>query len=251
MMGVKTKKLSSLWAIVLAAGRGKRMNSINKNKVTLEVRGVPMIKRTIRLLKATGIKNILIVVGFAKESVIKLLDKDVETVEQKKRLGTAHAVGVGLKKIPENAKYTFVLNGDDSFLYKEELLKKLYNIHIENKADVTILTLEVDDPSGLGRIVRDKNGKVIAIVEDKDAKGREKQIKEINPGCYLFSVAFLRKYIGKIKKSKVTGEYYLTRIFAEEIKNSIKMETLKIKNIKWRGVNTKDDLQKAQEFFYE
>jgi len=241
--------LSNVFTVILAAGKGKRINANrNRNKVTYEVAGKPMLLRTVQIVKNTGVENILIVVGFAKDSILRLLDKGVNTVEQRKRLGTGHALKVALKKIPKNAEDVLVLNGDDSFLYSSDILNKLLIIHKENNSKLTFLTMEIENPYGLGRVLRDKNGNVKGIIEEKDATEKERKIKEINPACYLFACDFLRKYINKIPKSKVSGEYYLVSLVEMAVKNSEKIETLKLKNLKWRGVNTMDELKQAEKF---
>ncbi|RJQ26247.1 hypothetical protein C4577_03870 [Candidatus Parcubacteria bacterium] len=234
------------WSIILAAGKGKRMQATIQNKVTYKVKGIPMISRTIDIIKNTGIKNIVVVVGFAKNSVLRLLDSDIKNIEQKKRLGTGHAVKIALRKIPEEAEDVLVLYGDDSFLYSPGIIKKMFSLHKKTKSQLTFLTISVDDPTGLGRIIRDKKGKVIGIVEEKDATEEQKKIKEINSACYIFSYLFLRKYINKIPKSEVTGEYYLPGLVSLAIINSQKLQTFKLDNLNWRGVNTPEELKQAE-----
>ena len=237
----------NLGAIILAAGKGKRMNATDVNKVAMPLADKPMIVHTIELLETLLIKNIVVVVGFAKVSVMNILGQKVLFAEQTKRLGTGHAVSVGLKKISPDTQNVIVLNGDDSAFYKKDLIEKLIEKHLLSKAKMTFLTIEKDDPTGLGRIVRGKNGKLAAIVEEKDATDNEKKIKEINPGCYIFEVEFLRKYLPQIKRSKVSDEYYITRIIDIGIKNSEHIETLSAGNIPWRGINTKEELQEAEQ----
>lgn len=237
----------NLGAIILAAGKGKRMNATDVNKVAMPLADKPMIVHTIELLETLQIKNIVVVVGFAKVSVMNILGQKVLFAEQRKRLGTAHAVSVGLKQIPEDTANIIVLNGDDSAFYKRDLIEKLIEKHISSKASLTFLTIEKDDPFGLGRIIREKNGKVSAIVEEKDATKNQKDIKEINPGCYIFNIEFLKKYLPQIKRSKVSQEYYLTRIIDMGIKNSEHIETLAAGNIPWRGINTRKELEEAEQ----
>lgn len=236
----------NLGAIILAAGKGKRMNATDVNKVAMPLADKPMIVHTIELLENLFIKNIVVVVGFAKVSVMNILGQKVSFAEQRKRLGTGHAVQVGLKKISEEVKDVLVLNGDDSAFYKKDLIEKLIEKHLSSKAKMTFLTIEKDEPFGLGRIVRDKDGKLSAIVEEKDASRLEKEIKEINPGCYIFNVSFLKKYLPQIERSKVSGEYYITRIIDIGIKNQELVETLFAGNIPWRGINTKEELEEAE-----
>lgn len=239
--------MNNIVAVILAAGRGKRMNSKRVNKVTLPLGDKPMIVHTYLLLKKIGIKEIIIVVGFAKDSVKALFkDKNLIFSEQKKRLGTAHAVVTAMKNLPKNVEDVLVLNGDDSALYSPEIIKKVIDKHEKSDASFTFLTIDMDNPTGLGRIVRDDNGKVKKIVEEKDATPEILRIKEINPACYVFKAKFLRKYLPKIKKSSVTGEYYLISLVDVGIKNNEKIETLQSKNSVWRGVNTEEELREAE-----
>lgn len=240
---------NNLGAIILAAGKGKRMNSKNHNKVVFHLADKPMILHTYELLKSIKLKSIVVVVGFAKESVIKSLGKGVIYAEQKKRLGTAHAVSVALKKLPKDIKHVLVLNGDDSAFYDRKTIEKLIAWHFESKSAFTLLTIEKNDPSGLGRIIRDKKGKIVSIIEERDASEKQRAIKEINPACYLFRVDFLRRYIKKVEKSKVTGEYYLTSLIKQGIENNEKIESHRMGNFTWRGVNTEDELTQAQKLF--
>jgi len=245
----KIIKEKGLGAIILAAGKGKRMNSKKINKVALNLANKPMILRTLQLLQALYIETIIVVVGFAKDSVIKLLDGGVIFAHQKKRLGTAHAVSVALKKLPKNIEHVLVLNGDDSAFYNKQTIKKLIEWHFESNSDLTLLTIEKEDPSGLGRIVRNKTGKIVSIIEEKDASLKEKKIKEINPACYCFKVSFLRKFLKKVGKSPATGEYYLTSLIDLGAINNAKIESHRINKLLWRGVNTRDELKEAERLF--
>lgn len=240
---IKEKKA---YAIVLAAGKGKRMNATRHNKVVTNLGNKPMILHGIELLKKLNIKKIIVVVGFAKESVKKILNHKVLYALQRKRLGTGHAVSCALKKLPKNATDVIVVNGDDSAFYTKTLLNKLKTKHFKSNADFTLLTIEVKNPHGLGRIIRDKKGKLISILEEKDASSMQKKVKEINPQCFMFKVDFLRKYLKKIEKNKVTGEYYLTSLISIGMKSNAKIETLAVGKIPWRGVNTTEELRQAE-----
>jgi bifunctional UDP-N-acetylglucosamine pyrophosphorylase/glucosamine-1-phosphate N-acetyltransferase len=233
-------------AIILAAGRGKRMQSKSVNKVALSLADKPMILYTVDLLSKLKIKNIIVVVGFAKNSVTQILKRKVVFVEQKKRLGTAHAVSCAVLKVLPEIKNVLVLNGDDSAFYSEQIIKKLIKKHITTNSSFTFLTIEKKDPFGLGRVIRDRNGKVQAVIEEKDATGRQRGVKEVNPGCYVFNVSFLKKYLPKVKKSSITHEYYLTSLIDIGIKNNEKIDTLVTGEFVWQGINTKEELEKAQ-----
>lgn len=246
MTAIDERKLDKVWAVVLAAGKGTRMKAKEKNKVAYSLNGVPMVTRTINILREAGVVNILVVVGHAKESVLALLDEKIQTVEQRKRLGTGHAVMCALEKIPQDTEHVIVLNGDDSFLFSPDLLKQLFRKHTETNSEITFLTIEMDNPTGLGRIERDGEGKIVDIVEEKDASEKQKNIKEINAACYLFAYDFLNKSINKIKKSKTSGEYYIVSLVEIAVKAKKRVEALMINKLKWRGVNTPEELEEAE-----
>lgn len=238
--------MKSLGAIILAAGKGTRMKSKGINKVAMHLADKPMILHTVELLERLSIKKIVVVVGFAKESVTSVLKGKAEFVDQRKRLGTAHAVRTAIIKFDSKIENILVLNGDDSAFYSEKIIKELVEKHLKDDADFTFLTIESDNPFGLGRVVRNSNGKVREIVEEKDATKKERLITEVNPACYIFKHKFLRKYLPKVEKSFVTGEYYLTSLIGIGIANGEKIETLRAGKLIWRGVNTKDELSEAE-----
>ncbi|HRN96354.1 MAG TPA: sugar phosphate nucleotidyltransferase [Candidatus Levybacteria bacterium] len=235
----------TIWAVILAAGKGTRMNSQSTNKVAMKVAGVPMLVRTVQNLQQSGINNICIVVGFAKESVMNLFDNSVHFAQQGEQLGTGHAAKVGVDSLPENTTDIIVLYGDDSYIYTPDIYKKLLTIHQTQKADLSFITLTVDNPTGLGRIVRDSTGNVIGIVEEKDATDEQKKITEINPACYIFSYSFFKEYIDTVPKSPVTGEYYLTSLIEIAVQEHARIETYTVTGINWRGINTPEELQQA------
>lgn len=243
--------MDNLTAIVLAAGKGKRMDSKHVNKVVLKLGSRQMILYTIDLLENLKINPVIVVVGFAKKSVVDLLGQRVIFVNQKIRLGTAHAVKCALKYLPKNITDVLVLNGDDSAFYKEETIKSLIEKHREKDSSFTFLTIEIDNPTGLGRVIRNGNGKVNAVVEEKDATLEQKRIKEINPACYVFNVEFLREHLTKIRKSKITDEYYLTSLISMGIKDKEKIATLRGGRIPWRGINTVEELREAERMFLQ
>jgi len=222
------------------------MQSTDKNKVAMEVRGEPMLVRTISILKDAEISNIVVVVGFAKESVVSLLTNDIIIAEQEEQLGTGHAVISALPKIPKDTEDLLILYGDDSFLHTAKTFQNLYQTHIEQGAKITFVTMDTENPMGFGRILRDGNNNVIGIVEEKNATEEQKKISEINLGCYVINKKYLEENIGNIHKNPVTGEYYITDIIDIISSNGGKIAAHKLTDGKWHGVNTKDDLIQAE-----
>lgn len=234
-------------AIILAAGKGKRMQSRKTNKVVFPIGDRPMVNHSVALLKKSTISTVVVVVGFAKKSVIDALHgEDIIFAEQSRRLGTAHALRCGLKKMPQPITDVLVVQGDDSAFYTPEILRRLLVSHFRSGAALTFLTIELSNPSGLGRIVRDQSGNVRAVIEEKDATNEQKLIREVNPACYVFRVDFLQQYLRVVKKSAITGEYYLTSLIDIAIRYNKKIETVRAGALPWRGVNTREELEEAQ-----
>ncbi len=239
----------TIGAIILAAGKGSRMKLKNENKVTLQIGSKPLVVHITERLEEANIAPIVIVVGFAKKSVIdSLAGKKILFAEQKKRLGTGHAAWKGLQRLPELVHDVFIVYGDE-FSYPKEKTQELIDVHISSGSALTFLTVEVENPYGLGRIVRDSVGNLIKIAEEKDATIEQRKITEVNPGSYICTREFLEKYLPRIKKSPVTGEYYLTSIIDMAIENNEKVQTVRAGNMVWKGVNTKEELADAQHVF--
>lgn len=245
--------MRKLGAIILAAGKGKRMEMTDANKVTVKLADKPMIQHIVDFMRGMSIETIIAVVGFAKESVMETLKgQHIIFAEQIEQLGTGHAVVCALEKLPEDITDVLVVYGDDAVLYAEKhvpVIAQLFTSHNTHESAITFLTIEQPNPFGLGRIVRDGNGKVQAIVEEKDATDDQKKITEINPGCFLFSVSFLKKYLPLLEKSPVTDEYYITSLIDIAIAHQENVQTVQGGHLAWRGVNTKDEHKEAERLF--
>lgn len=245
--------IHSIASVILAAGKGKRMNMEGSNKVTAELGGKPIIRHIVQFMHKLPIDKIVVVVGHAKESVQQVLeDENVTFVQQKEQLGTGDALACAVATLPESITEVFVVYGDDAVFYNAKhlpVMQSLFAKHMNENPAVTFLTIEQDDPTGLGRIVRDNNDSVLAIVEEKDATDEQRKITEINPGSFIFNVAFLRKYLPLVEKSPATGEYYLTSLIDIALKHNEKVATVKGGKLAWRGVNTPDELEEANILF--
>lgn len=239
--------LSHTAAIILAAGRGTRIKAKKKNKVVFRLNGKSIISHTVDNLHTAGISEIYVVVGFHADSVKKELGTQVKYVEQSEQLGTGHAVKSALSSLPTETKTVLSVYGDDSAFYPPSLYQTMVEKRVSSGCDLLFLTVHKDDPTGLGRIVRDQKGRVIKIVEEKNATDTEKKISEINTGFYCFSYEFLVSSIDQIKKNQLTGEYYLTDMVEIALSKGKKVEALYIKDSSiWLGVNTRKELASAK-----
>lgn len=239
---------SELAAIILAAGEGTRIKARRKNKVAYKLAGKPMIRYVVETLSNVGVEHIVVVVKFFEASVrIALKGKRVAFARQGEKKGTAAALEDGLKVLSERIKQVLVMYGDDSAFYPEDLFRFLLREHRESGSDVTLLSIKVDDPTGLGRIIRDTRGNPLGIIEEKVATQEQKLIKEINTGCYCFTRDFIERRVGEIKVSPVSGEYYLTDIVEVALAHGEKVHVcLYPDSSVWFGVNTRSQWAKAR-----
>lgn len=245
MTTTSTSNIST--AIILAAGRGSRMKAKSKNKVAFKLSGQPMISHTVTHLTEAGITNIIAVVGYQADSVKRALGDQVSYVTQVEQLGTGDAIKNAVPKIAPDSDVILTVSGDDSAFYPPELYLNMVKRIKETKCDLLFLTIHKEDPTGLGRIVRDEAGKVKKIVEEKNATDEERSIKEINTGFYCFDREFLVSYIDEIEKNPLTGEYYLTDMIEIALKHGKKVEAYFVKDDSiWHGVNNRSDFAKAQ-----
>lgn len=197
-------------AVVLAAGKGTRMKS-DLAKVLFPVRGKPMIHFVLDALSAAGTKRQIVVVGYQAERVKKELEgrPGVEFVEQTEQLGTGHAVQVCRDVLAGHDGPVIVVTGDSPLLQPSSLRRLLTRFE-QTRPAALLGTLVKADPTGLGRIVRDADGRFARIVEHKDASEAERQIREVNMSTYVFNAADLREALDRLSNENSQGEYYLT-----------------------------------------
>ena len=213
-------------AIVLAAGEGTRMKS-QLPKVMHEIAGRSIIGHVLNQVTALSPKEIRVVVGNGKELVepaVKELVPNAVTIFQAERNGTGHATQLALADLKSSG--TVLILAGDTPLLRSETLKQFLSLHNERKAQVSVLTAELPDPSGYGRIVRAEDGAIVEIVEERDASEEIKAIDEINTGVYLFEVAALTENIKKLKSNNSQNELYLTDVIAEIKKTNGKAEAI-------------------------
>lgn len=199
-------------AIVLAAGAGTRMKS-KKPKVAHEVLGKPLVRWVVDAAHAAGVTQVATVVGHAREQVIPLIEGDTQVVVQEVQNGTAGAVLACADAFAGFDGSLSVLTGDCP-LIKPETIARLAQVRDENNAAVVVLTMKLDDPTGYGRIIRDADGQVERIVEQKDATPEEAAVNECNSGFYCFDARALFDALAQVSNNNAQGEFYLTDVLA-------------------------------------
>lgn len=199
--------MTNIYAIVLAAGQGTRMKS-KLYKVLHPVCGKPMVQHVVDHIETLDVERIVTVVGHGAEMVKEQLGEQSEYVLQAEQLGTAHAVQQAEPVLDGLEGTTLVVCGDTP-LIRPETMKALFDYHTSQNAKATILTAVAQDPTGYGRILRDTEGNVAQIVEQKDATEEQKKVTEINTGTYCFDNKALFEALKLVKNDNAQGEYYL------------------------------------------
>lgn len=234
------------YAVILAAGKGTRMKSKRDDisKVSFPVLGRPMVRYVLEALKPLGLEKIVTVVGFGGEMTKSLVEDSSEVVWQKEQKGTGHAVMMAAPNLEMEDGETIICCGDTPLL-TDKTLEALFNSHEANHNDLTILTAEVDNPYGYGRIVK-KDGNVLRIVEQKDCSPDEAAIHEINAGVYIFDNKELFRDLKELKPNNAQGEYYLTDVIAMFVSAGKRVKTFSVSDVnETMGVNDRYQLSKA------
>ncbi|WP_350212034.1 NTP transferase domain-containing protein [Botrimarina sp.] len=230
-------------AIVLAAGKGTRMKS-DLPKVLVPVAGRPMIRYVIDALRAAGVDRIVVVVGYEADLVERELagERGVEFVLQQEQLGTGHAVMMARAAIAEATGPVVVVAGDSPMLQASSL-QALLEEFARSRPACLLGTAHRDDPTGLGRVVRDARGHFVGVVEHKDCTPEQRAITEVNMSTYLFDSRELLASLDKLTTDNAQGEYYITDcpgLLLSEGKGVLALPALK--PCEALSINTPDDL---------
>ena len=196
----------NLETLILAAGKGTRMKS-KLPKVLHKVGGKPMIQHVIDAAKSAGSSHEVVVIG-AGAKLVEQGISGVEFVTQEEQLGTAHAV-LAAKKVFAKSTGTILILCGDTPLLTADMLKEFISAHENSNCAATVLTADMPEPKGYGRVIREEDGTFKRIVEDKDATDDIKKIHEVNGGCYCFDARKLFDALAKVTNDNAQGEYYL------------------------------------------
>lgn len=205
--------MTELRAVILAAGKGTRMRS-KLPKVLHKVGGKAMLQHVLDAADAAGAAEKIVIVGHGAELVESMVGEQGKIVLQAEQLGTGHAVMQTKDALTGFTGTAMILCGDTPLLDGEEL-KKFYEAHVQSGAAATVLTSFMDNPFGYGRIVRDADGNVQGIVEEKDADAQQKLIKEINTGIYCLECPLMFDVLATLTCDNAQGEYYLTDVLTK------------------------------------
>lgn len=234
-----------LAAVILAAGKGTRMKSALP-KVLHPICGQPMLYYPLEAARLAGFKQLKVVVGHRSEQVIETFpNEDLTWIKQTEQLGTGHALMCAADSL-RGYSGPLLLHCGDVPLLKPETLQQLQSYHSQQQAAVTVLTAQMPNPHGYGRIIRDGE-QILKIIEEKDANGEQRQVTEINAGTYLFDADFVLSALKGLNKNNSQGEYYLTDIVAAAVAAGKKTRALCVEDpTEVMGINDRCQLAEAE-----
>jgi bifunctional UDP-N-acetylglucosamine pyrophosphorylase/glucosamine-1-phosphate N-acetyltransferase len=232
----------------MAAGLGTRMKS-TKAKVLHKVLSEPMIRHVVQTVDSIGFDNVFVIVGHQKEEVMAVLDDfQVSFVVQKEQLGTGHAVLCAGSQLQAIGGTVMILSGDVPLISKDSLQQMLV-VHQDKKTALTVMATHLQDPTNYGRILRNEQGQLLAIMEEKDATPDQKKISEINAGIYCAEVSFLFKVLSKVGSDNSQGEIYLTDIVRIAVDMGQRVEIFSGASAEEvLGINSKVELEAANRY---
>ena len=240
---------AKLAVVVMAAGKGTRMNNPSVAKVMYTINDRPLIEWVVDLAARLDSSRTVVVVGWQKETVIghmAVTHPSVRCVEQNPQLGTGHAVMQTEKALHGFAGDVLVLSGDVPML-TYRTARSLIDSHRASGAAATVLTAVLDDATGYGRVVREQGGSVSGIVEQKDATPEQRAIREINSGIYVFDAVSLFEGLRHITTDNAQHEYYLTDVFRYFWRNKLPVSAVIADDpLEVGGINTPAQLDEAR-----
>lgn len=243
--------------IVLAAGKGTRLNGMTAGfpKVLIRLNGQPMIRYLLDAIKTSGADpQPVVVVGHNANVLQESLGPGYKYVYQEEQLGTGHAVACAEKILSGKTDAVIVLYGDHPFV-QPSTIAKLRDLHQREGRVLSMMTTTVEDFNDwrspfadFGRVLRDQAGKIIGVVEVKDATPAERQIREVNPSYFCFNADWLWHNLKKINNNNAKAEYYLTDLVRIAIDEGQAITSLNVNPLESIGVNTPEHLELAKQF---
>lgn len=234
-------------AIVLAAGKGTRMKT-DLPKVLVPACGRPLVDYVLTALKKAGVDRFLVVVGYQAERVRDTLASwpNLEFAHQTEQLGTGHAVKMCLPWLADQQGPVLIVTGD-SPMTQSDSLRALLDLYEKERPACVLGTLIKDDPTGLGRILRDDSGNFQAIVEERDANPDQRAIREVNMSTYVFHGPALVRALGELRNDNRQGEFYITDCPGILKAHGEDVRALPVlKACEALSVNTVEDLQRVE-----
>jgi len=206
--------MEKIAAIILAAGKGTRMGDVNGSpipKVMFNLNGKPIIDHSVQIIRQAGIEKVVLVVGYKREMIQDYFGDKVEYAIQEQQLGTGHAASMAKDTLYGKSEAVLIFGGDNP-LIKSETIQNLINVFEKEKPTIAMLSVVSDSLSdwAFGRIIRNNNGEVVDIVEQKDCTPVQLDIKEGNPAFYIFDAKWLWDNISKLENDNAQKELYLT-----------------------------------------
>lgn len=240
---------NKIGVVVLAAGKGSRLNCADSPKVMLKIGGRPIVSYIVDTLKQAGFnqEQICLVVGFQKEQVQEHFGDSVSYAAQEEQNGTAHAAYAGMRTLPPEIEHALVIGGDDSAFYEAETILNFINNHHKAGAKLSLLSAEFDDPGLVGKIMRYPDNS-IAIIEKEYWTDLEKNTKEVSTGTFCFDRKWFEEMFPTMPPLRKLGEYGLPTALAIARGQGVKYQVIKLNNPEeWFGINTAEELKRADE----
>ncbi|MCF6277093.1 MAG: NTP transferase domain-containing protein [Candidatus Magasanikbacteria bacterium] len=232
--------------VILAGGRGARLNCTEIPKVMCPIGDKPIISYIVDTLFQIGFEksSISLVVGFKREKVEEYFGEGFIYAHQKEQLGTGHAAYVGMQKLPKEIEIVLVLNGDDSAFYKKESLVNFIQSHLENNATISLLTTELDHPIGYGRVIRKNNS--FKIIEKEYLTEEQEKVQEISTGTFVFDRFWYEGVFPNMPKMRAINEYGIPAAIMMARDENKKIQAVLLEDRKeWYGVNKPHELEEA------
>ncbi len=239
-----SKQNRSVAAVILAAGKGTRMKS-QLPKVLHPILGKPMISYILQACGTAKVDRTIVVVGYEADLVREQLGPNFEYVKQIQQLGTGHALLMASEALKGYSGDILVLAGDTPFL-TGRFLKQLVQRHQQTGAAATLTTAILDPTPAYGRIIRNKSGRVLRIVEERDATIKERKITEVNTSHYCFQAEKVLPLLAQLDQNNDQGEYYLTDVIQMLTDRNQLVETFTVKDPEILiGINSREELTRA------